>query len=56
LTQFIENVATNSMVIATGFKNGSSAASRYLMVRNEGGSAFTNHSKRFSTRATYFQH
>jgi len=41
------------MADATYFQNDSGAASRYLTVRNYGGSAFTYHSERFKTRATH---
>src|SRR5260221_4334109 len=43
------------MADATYFQNDSGAASRYLTVRNDGGSAFTYHSERFNTRATHIQ-
>jgi hypothetical protein len=39
------------MGYAAYFKNNSGPASRYLTVRNEGGSAFTYHSERFNTPA-----
>src|SRR5712692_3511183 len=46
------NQATHSMADASYFQKDSGAASRYLPVHNEGGSAFTYHCERFRTQAT----